>query len=335
MLLVAAALASSLAAAQFSCWTWWSAAPAHQLAPTSGDLVHGAYISGAPHDPARIDEFNSMVGTPTKIVMWYVPWENAGYREFSVAHMDAVASRGAMPLVTWEPYDWDDRATEQPKYALSTIVAGDHDTYIRQWAQNAATWGKPFYLRWAHEMNGNWYPWSSGVNGNTDAEYVSAWKHIHTIFEQEGATNVRWVWSPNVRRGDESFADLYPGDSYVDWVGIDGYNWGKSRPSSKGQTANGWQMFAVIFRPTYQELAALTDKPMMIAETASAEAGGDKATWIRKGLLKQVPSRLPRVRAVIWFNENKEADWRVNSSAASLAAYAEAAASPLYGGQLP
>ena len=267
-----------------------------------------------------------MVGTPAKLVMWYTPWENVGDREFSATLSDAAASRGAVPLVTWEPFDWVG-GTDQPKYALSTIIAGDHDAYIRQWAQGAAAWGKPFYLRWAHEMNGNWYPWSPGVNGNTHAEYVSAWKHIHDIFQEEGATNVRWVWGPNVRVGDEKFADLYPGDAYVDWVGIDGYNWGTS------ETWSRWQTFTEVFGPTYDELTALTNKPMMIAETASAEAGGDKAAWIRQGLLGDVPSRFPRVRAVIWFNEDKETDWRVNSSAASLGAYREAAASPASNGQ--
>ena len=90
----------------------------------------------------------------------------------------------------------------------------------------------------------------------------------------------------------------------------------------------------MVFGPSYDELAAMTDKPMMIAETASAESGGDKAAWIKKGLLEDVPSRLPRVRAVVWFHENKEADWRIDSSAGSLAAYKQAAETPMYRGRL-
>jgi beta-mannanase len=139
---------------------------------------------------------------------------------------------------------------------------------------------------------------------------------------------VRWVWSPNVGRST-GLANLYPGGAYVDWVGLDGYNWGTSQPGR-----HSWQTFSEIFGRSYDKLARMTKKPMMISETASAESGGDKAAWIRQGLLVQVPKRFPRIRAVIWFHENKEADWRVNSSKAALKAYREVVSSPLYQGRL-
>lgn len=237
-----------------------------------------------------------------------------------------------MPMVTWSPnnYPRSGNAVNQPDYALRTIVAGDHDAYIRSYARDAAAWGKPMYLRFAHEMNGDWYPWCAGVNGNTSAQYVAAWRHVHDIFEQEGATNVRWVWSPGYEySGTTPYEQLYPGDAYVDWVGIDGYNWGTSQPGY------GWVSFSSIFGASYDKLARMTDKPMMIAETASAEQGGDKAAWIRQAFLKDVPSRFPRIKAVLWFNVNLERDWRVNSSSSSLAAYKEVLASPYYQGRLP
>jgi len=289
----------------------------------------GAYISGAPWDPSRIDEFNAMVGTPPSVVMWYQDWAHVGVREFDARKMDAVVSRGAVPMVTWEPWNHAG-GVNQPEYTLRSINRGKHDAYIRQWAQDSAAWGKPFYLRFAHEMNGDWNSWSPGVNGNTTAQYISAWRRVHDIFGQEGATNVRWVWSPNVESdGSVPFNKVYPGDAYVDWLGIDGYNWGTT------QSWSSWTGLAAVFGPSYDKLAAMTHKPMMIAETASAESGGDKAAWIKKGLLEDVPSRLPRVRAVVWFHENKEADWRIDSSAGSLAAYKQAAAAPVYGGRLP
>jgi beta-mannanase len=275
-----------------------------------------------------MDEFSAMVGTPPSVVMWYQDWAHVGVRAFDPKKMDAVVSRGAAPMVSWEPWDHTG-GVNQSNYTLRSINRGKHDAYIRQWARSAAAWGEPFYLRFAHEMNGDWYPWSPGVNGNTAPQYVSAWRRVVGIFRQEGATKVRWVWSPNVKYGDSTpFGRVYPGNSYVDWVGIDGYNWGTT---SQGKS---WQELAMVFGPSYDELAAMTDKPMMIAETASAESGGDKAAWIKKGLLEDVPSRLPRVRAVVWFHENKEADWRIDSSAGSLAAYKQAAETPMYRGRL-
>jgi hypothetical protein len=90
-----------------------------------------------------------------------------------------------------------------------------------------------------------------------------------------------------------------------------------------------------VFEPSYGKLGDMTDKPMMIAETASTEFGGDKAAWIRQGFLDEALVRFPRVRAIIWFHENKETDWRVDSSPASLVAYSEVAASSSYQGRLP
>jgi beta-mannanase len=299
-------------------------------------IALGAYIFGAPEDSAKIDEFANMVGKQPPVVMWYQDWATPGVKEFDRVRMDAVVARGAMPMITWEPADWTQR-TDQPRYALREIVNGTYDNHVRGWARDAAAWGKPFYLRFAHEMNSNWYPWCPGVNGNAGAaEYVAAWRRVHNIFEEEGATNVRWVWSPNVwgpNVGNSTPpAKLYPGGAYVDWVGLDGYNWGTSQPG------NSWQTFSGIFGHSYDKLARMTKKPMMISETASAELGGAKAAWIRQGLLVQVPKRFPRIKAVIWFHRNNvaygQADWRVNSSKAALKAYREVVASPLYQGRL-
>jgi len=292
-------------------------------------IALGAYVSGAPWDPAKLDAFAALVGARPSIIMWYQDWAHPGVREFDRAKMDAVVARGAMPMVTWEPWDYT-REVAQPGFALRTILTGTHDAYVRQWARDAARWGRPMYLRFAHEMNGNWYPWSPGVNGNTRAEYAQAWRHVARIFKQERASNVRWVWSPNIVCGGCSpFADLYPGDAAVDWVGLDGYNWGAS------QTWSRWEEFEPLFRASYGALAALTSKPMMVAETGSTELGGDKGAWIRQALLSDIPAKFPGVQAVVWFHENKETDWRVNSSPAALTAYAAVAASPLYQGRLP
>ncbi len=283
----------------------------------------GAAVDGAPWQPAKIDRFSKMIGRKPAIVMWYESWSDTG---FSVRRMNAVTKRGAMPMVTWEPWNYRN-GKKQPKYALRNIASGKHDAYIRRWARDAAAWDKPLYLRFAHEMNGSWYPWGAKVNGNTRTDYKRAWKHVVRIFRREGATKVRWVWSPNVKYGGISYASLYPGNRYVDWVALDGYNWGNSG-------SRKWQSFTQVFGPSYKELTRLTRKPVMIAETASTGTGRRKAAWIRRGLQEDVRSKFPRVRAVVWFDKNKERDWRVNSSQRSLGAYKRVARSTLYQGRL-
>jgi beta-mannanase len=294
-------------------------------------IALGAYVSGAPDNPALLDQFTSVVGVAPSVVMWYQDWAHSG---FDATRMDAVASRGLMPMVTWEPWDYT-LGTSQPAYSLAAIAGGTYDAYVQQWAQAARAWGKPFYLRLAHEMNGDWYPWGYGVNGNTAAQFVAAWQRLWRHFQAVGATNVRWVWCPNVagrgKHGSASnaFSSFYPGDGYVGWIGLDGYNWGTTQPWSS------WQDLATVFGASYGPITRLTTKPLMIGEMASAEAGGNKANWITTGLGSTIPAKFPRIRAVIWFDENKETDWRVESSAASLAAYRQVAMSATYRGVLP
>ncbi|MEO7117617.1 MAG: glycosyl hydrolase, partial [Candidatus Limnocylindrales bacterium] len=169
-----------------------------------------------------------------------------------------------------------------------------------------------------------------GVNGNTAADFVPAWRHMVDVARAEGATNVRWVWCPNVAASSRftPFSQVYPGDGYVDWVCLDGYNWGTSGNNS------AWRSFATTFGDSINALSSLTDKPMMIGETGSSELGGDKATWIATAYARLL-SDFGQVRAVTWFDANKETDWRVDSSSSSLAAYRSVAASDSFSSTLP
>jgi beta-mannanase len=180
-------------------------------------------------------------------------------------------------------------------------------------------------------MNGNWYPWASGVNGNTSASFIAMWRHVHDIFAKEGASNVRWIWSPNVDfAGATPLESLYPGDAYVDWVGLDGYNWGM---------VNGWtpwHSFTDLFGASYARITRLTNKPVIIGEMSSVEsgapAGQSKATWISSALGVELPNNFPRVRAFVWFDQNNggQRDWRIDSSPDSLAAFRAAIAAKTY-----
>jgi beta-mannanase len=173
-------------------------------------------------------------------------------------------------------------------------------------------------------MNGAWYPWGYGVDGNTPRLYREAWHRIHWIFRNHGADNVKWVWSPNEDAGGgHPLAVFYPGDEFVDWVGIDGFCWGG---------AIGWPSFTAIFASTYDRIVRLTSKPIMIAETGAGEEWGSKAEWIASALGREAPA-FPNLRALVWFDaEDPRADFRVNSSPAALAAFRTAVASPRYGG---
>ena len=242
------------------------------------------------------------------------PWE----QPFDSATADLAVRRGAIPAIDMSTRD----------APLRAIVAGNYDTSIKAWADAARAWGHPFFLLLNEEMNGNWYPYGAGVNGNTAADFVDSWRHIHDIFASAGATNVTWVWCPNVDPGHvfTPYSQLYPGDAYVDWTCLNGYNWGRQQ----------WVTFTQVFRSSYANLLRVApSKPVMIGEMSSDEKGGSKATWITDALTRQLPLHFPRVKAVLWFNWRiyEQGDWwpwQIESSPSAQKAFARAIAAPYY-----
>jgi beta-mannanase len=178
------------------------------------------------------------------------------------------------------------------------------------------------FVRFAHEMNGNWYPWGWGIDGNTPAAFKAAWRHLVEIFRAAGATNVRWVWCPYASNSHPNqYRRFYPGDQWVDWAGLDGFNWG---------THSVWQSFTQIFAEPYERVARLTSRPIMIGEVGAAEAGGNKARWISRSFSRVLP-RYSHVRALVWFDSaDSRANFRVDSSEASLAAIRRVFANRLF-----
>lgn len=291
--------------------------PARGSQEASLMVALGAYIDDGPWKPEAWDRFIRLVGRPPAILMWYQGW-GAEEPDLRPDFLDRAYGLRAIPMVTWEPWDYRLGGPNQPRFSLANIVAGHFDEYIRRWARASRAYGRPYLLRFAHEMNTPNYPWGCGVNGNRPEEYVEVWRRLRLIFAEEGASQVKWIWSPNVDYpGACPLEAFFPGDQYVDWVGMDGYNGGTALPWG------GWLSFSQIFGPTYQRLSALSNRPIMVSETASVEQGGDKAAWIRSAFLSEIPSHFPRIRAVVWFHARKEADWRVNSSTTALSTFKE------------
>ncbi|QIS42983.1 beta-mannanase [Clavibacter capsici] len=318
-LLLGAALTAGIitVASPASAATTAPATTVASAAPAVSDarLRFGVATPGGPTAGGELDQVAAQVGESPSIVLSYADFTQAP----PIQALDSVAARGAETLLTWEP--WKAGAgTDQPAYSNASIAAGDHDAHLRQWASELAAWGGPVFLRYAHEMNGDWYPWAEGVNGNAPGSYAAAWRHVHDVVVGQGASNVRWAWTPNVPyTGSTPLAGLYPGDAYVDVVGLDGYNWGT------GVAGHAWVSPSDLFAPGLERLRAVAPgKPIIIAETASSEIGGSKADWARD--LVAFLQAQPDVVAFVWFDMDKEADWRIGSSASSATAVRDALA---------
>jgi hypothetical protein len=289
-----------------------AAAPIYWGGTIKGD-VYG--IPGeAPTSAAVTQRFEEDTGKHISMVNTGQGW----------ASFDAAIAAGTVPLVTMRL----EGAT------LAEVISGGQDQRIEAWARAAKAFGYPFLFRPWWEVNGNWYSWGRSP------EYVAAWRHFHDVVERVGATNVTWAWVVNTIWSDpeSSPAPWYPGDGYVDWVGVDAYNWGENEIQP-----DRWLTAEESIQPTMDILRRVAPtKPVCICESASTEAGEGgqtetKAIWIHEMLAEYLPTH-PEIKAYLWFNWNNEKedapgrrfDWQIESSAASVAAFRAGIASSYY-----
>jgi len=265
-----------------------------------------------------LDRFIAATGTRPEVFDAFESWSRNRPLDPEVAK--AVNERGARISITWEPWDAAQSHTRQPDYTLAAIIAGDHDAYIDLFAKSVAAVRAPVTLRLMHEMNGNWYPWGAGVNGNAPGDFVLAWRHVHDRFTALGVTNVQWMWAPNaIYPGAQPLAPLYPGDDYVDAVGVSNYNWGDARGDG---IETSWSTFDALFDPTFAELRTITSRPLWITEVGSSSNGGSKAEWLA-AMLAEVAAR-PDITGVVWFDhvdDGRTVDWRIETEPAAADAW--------------
>jgi hypothetical protein len=295
----------------------------------------GSQLTGtqAPWDMNAVTKFEEGARKKASMIQFFQPFANCNpscsFYKFPTSPMESIRSHGSIPVLSWSSQSIPSTKVE-PDFQLSDVISGRYDAYIREFATSAKAWGHPFFLRFNWEMNGNWFPWHEGVNGNQAGESVKAWRHVHDIFTAVGATNATWTWCPNVEySGSTSLASLYPGDSYVDWTCLDGYNWGTNPAKS-----DSWKTFGQVYKASYQKIVETIapSKPMMIGEVASSEYGGSKATWI-KDMLTRIPTEFTKIRALLWFDKfDSNMDWPVETSSSASNAFAEGLQNSAYAG---
>lgn len=288
----------------------------------NGKLALGLFVNdpqlggSAPGNQEVMDNFAGMVGGKPALWHWFADF-SAG---FDQADFDAVSSRGYTPVLSWSA----DRRNGS-EIGWNRVAAGDVDSLVREFARAAKAWNKPLILRPEWEMNIRF-----NSTSNTPQAYINMWRRLHNIFDEEGATNVLWFWCPNEGGPAIPFVRYYPGDAYVDYIGFDTYNWGTQNAGYV------WEAAAENIGPIYEQLTELAAKPIIIGEIGSSEIGGNKAAWIKRTFLQDIPEQFPRIVAVLYFNNNQDGeDWRVNTSIASLNAFKEVISSSVWSYSLP
>jgi hypothetical protein len=274
-------------------------------------------------DPTQVPSGTvSRYGVTPASVQWFDSWGTG--RAFNAAAARTLWSQGIMTHYTWEPWNTALGVADPGQLHLQDIVDGKWDDYIRARGVEFASVGAPIMVRWGHEFNGNWYPWGIVNNGGNPALYVNAYRRVHDLVVAAGATNVQWVWCfNNSSTPDSSFnepAQSYPGDGYVDWVAIDGYNWGLA--PSWDPAGNYWTSFESVYSSAYNKARSIAPKrPVMIAEVASSEDGGNKAQWLNDMSAALASGRFPDLKLVNYFDQDKEELWSGTSSAATKTAF--------------
>jgi hypothetical protein len=289
-------------------WTVVASAPAPSPSPSSPPppsptpssngvywgVWTGKHLTGteAPWDMGAITKFESLIGSSsssnrTMSIVKYGSNLNYG---FNAAAMNNIVNHGSIPALQFAF-----GGTSNRDAALGAV-----DAKILTWAAAAKAWGKPFFLMLNPEVNGScWYYWTICGTASTATDYVSAWRHAHDLVKLAGATNVTWTWCPNVDVNGTMppLEGAYPGDAYVDWTCMDGYNWGAAR-------SDLWRPFHDLFASTYARLTALApSKPVILGEMASNDAVGDKTQWFRD-MFTSLPRDFPNVRAFVWFERD-------------------------------
>ena len=217
---------------------------------------------------------------------------------------------GRIPMISWNGKG----------VTTKTIAAGQYDDLIRQRARDTKALGRPVLIRWFWEMDGN----KKAEFAGRPEQYIAAWQRIVTIFRNQGADNVRWVWCPNASAFNDGEAQLfYPGADFVDWTCADGYNW------APGRAGDDYRSFKDIFGGFYL-WAAQQNKPIMVGEFGVQERNpGDKAQWITDAR-EAIKNDFPLMRAVVYFNSNKDYDWRLSTSDSAVDAFRQMANDPWF-----
>jgi glycosyl hydrolase family 26 len=269
-------------------------APARNLAlahtlPRAPGTYLGVYATRGRVSYTGVRAFTRATGVTPNVATYYSAW----FEPFMAKFAATAAGHGAVPLVQINP----------THVSLTAIASGKYDAYLTNYAAAVKAYRHPVILSFGHEMNAPWYSW--GYGHVPASAFVAAWRHIVTLFRTLGTRNVTWLWTVNITnnhtRRSHDPSPWWPGNSYVNWVGINGYYFRSSYE------------FASLFGPTIVRVRRLTRDPILITETAAPSAF--QATKIAD-LFRGV--REYGLLGFVWFNARYK-DWRIDGPAAAAA----------------
>lgn len=312
-----------------------------KLLPPNDGVYHGAFPDmGETEDSVtseRIQQFIDLTGKSPAWVYFSNNWFNG--IKFPRDEVLLINQYGLLPFIRLMPRsNWNEDAPD-PVYSLQNIIDGKFDEELLRWARDAKKSGIPIMLEFGTEVNGDWFPWCGIYNGGGETsgygdstladgpeKFKDAYKHIIGLFTKESVKNVTWAFHVNNGSAPEeswnNFSAYYPGDEYIDWIGVSVYGMQNSEED--------WYSFSEVFDNSYNELASVSEnKPLAIFEFGVADEPkfGDKAQWIKEALQSIRNGKYPRIKAISYWHSNWENEdgsitkMRIDSNPESLSAY--------------
>ena len=194
----------------------------------------------------NITKFDKQCGCAPNVAVHYI--HIGATTEMGIAR--SIIAAGAIPMLELEPFS----------IPLAKIASGGEDHWLTKYAQAVASLHSPVVMSFAPEANGTWYSW--GYRHQSASEFVSAWRHVVTVFREAGVPDVKWAWIMNVQfAGSENLRALWPGEGFVDILGVDGYF---IAPTT----------FQDFFGSTIVAMRSISSDPLLITETAAAPSVG-------------------------------------------------------------
>lgn len=314
-------------------------ATAAALSPPRSGVWFGAYMDfGETEDHVTlegIEAFENLAGKAPAIIASSSYW---GEQSFPEKNLALISRHRAIPMIYWSPWDKPYDENKGPdRFSLKEILAGKWDAYIDRWADGAKAFGKPFFVSFCNEMNGDWFPWSGvfygGEHGGNEV-FKNAWRYVVDRVRARGANNILWVFHvnafPAINDDWNVMQSYYPGSDYVDWLGLSVYG-------KQFRNEGDWAYFKDLIDWPYEEITALDpDKPVMLAEFGVGDypKSGSKAEWVRDALA--MTPTYPRIKAAIFWHErwqNEDGTYsnlRINSSPAALDAFRAGIQKPVW-----
>ncbi len=277
---------------------------------TKNEVLWGATRPELPQSLFGIYDLQELLGTKMGMVSFYIAWGDGPTHEFPIQVVENISEAGFIPIITWEP--WTSAFTfssgKEAKECLRLLSSGKVDSYIRTFARNAAMHQKPLLLRLGHEMTNPQYAWSSW-HGNTSDDYKKFYQYVVQVFREEGAHNVLFMWTPFTLMDH----DFYPGNSFVDCIGLDVFNYGSLAENSV------WLDFYSLAKLQVDQYKQY-EKPIFIAEVATTDAGGNKEDWVRDLFHTIQTKAIPEIQGVVLFdipngatNTGLPVDWSIHN----------------------